>query len=195
MEVPMHPNLPLRDESRMRGTRDVAMQIVVLNALDGLVNDTQPSYLKSWLKRHEVWGAMDPRDQAYFANTISENLSNELTWKVESLRVLAWVANIADALPQPMTGGKLIMDGIYDSIPPQIRLEDFAETIVLRDLVDVQEELDFYYCLHAAMRHPDMWESPKKIRSFCYGDILERRRALEWLMSPAASWYDITLDT
>ena len=56
-------------------------------------------------------------------------------------------------------------------------------------------KLDFYYCLHAAVRHPEMWASKRKIIEFCYGDILERRRALEWLVSPTTGWHDITLDT
>lgn len=195
LEVPMHPYLPLRDESRMRGTKDVAFQIVVLNALDGLANDTKPSYLKAWLKRHEVWEAMDSKDQAYFGRSIPEDLYNELTWKVESLRVLAWATKIAEILPPPLIGEKLVIESIYDSIPPQVRLKDFNEALVLRSLLDVKEELDFYYCLHAAMRHPDMWVSQKRMVSFCYGEILERRRALEWLMSPTISWHDITLDT
>jgi hypothetical protein len=195
MEVPMHPYLPLRDESRMRGTHDVAFQIVVLNALDGLANDTKPSYLKAWLKRYDIWETMDTKDQAYFGRDLSQDLCNELTWKVESLRVLAWVATITDILPPPLTGERLMLEAVYDSIPPQVNLKNFNKSLVLRSLRDVKEEVDFYYCLHAAMRHPDMWVSQKRMAAFCYGDILERRRALEWLISPTTRWHDITLDT
>jgi hypothetical protein len=44
-------------------------------------------------------------------------------------------------------------------IPPVIEFQTMLDSFKLRKYLELLEELDFYYCLHAAIKHPQLWES------------------------------------
>jgi hypothetical protein len=193
--VPLHPYLPNRDESKLRKGADVARQIIILNALDGLVNDTNHKYLKRWLIDHEIWEQMAPQDQACFKAKIPANISNELSWKVESLFTLAWTCGFVSVLPPPTAQILGEMEKVYDCIPPQVECAGFISKTKVIPIQQILEELDFYYCVHAAMRHIELWDYPEQIKRLNLGNVLERRSALEWIVDPKTPWHEITLDT
>jgi hypothetical protein len=193
--VPLHPHLPRRTERHLRRGHDVARQIVILNALDGLVNDTDPKFLKKWLKDQGIWDQMEEKDHQYFKGNISKEMLSELSWKSESLFTLAWTCGLAAEVPPPSREVVSELKPIYDKIPPEVEVDAFVSGTELIAVKTIVEELDFYYCLDAAVRHPELWKSPADIGCLNHGAILERRHALEWIADPKTAWHHVTLDT
>jgi len=144
--IPLHPHLPIRSEKKAsRPASQVAKQIVILNALDGLVNDTSPSYLKRWLSKHGLWGEMELEDKNCFQKNLPTDTLNELSWKCHSLYTLAWAVGIVKALhPYQMELSPGVFASVYDAIPPVI---DFH--VFVRDTRLIPDQS----CIHSLSTH------------------------------------------
>jgi len=194
MGFPMHPNIPLRTECNPRTSIEVGTQLVIQYSLAGLSFGADPIELKNWLKSEGIWEKIEICDRALFERAdFDGQIGNELSWKGESLFVLAWSCNIVHKISPPTK--ECSLNSVFPKIPPEKECGKFLEGIRVRPLEDIICELDVYYCIHAAMRHPEIWANPADIKKLNQGVVLERRHALEWLTGGKLSWFDVTLDT
>lgn len=192
--IPLHPHLPLRDERVTRAPRRVALQLVALYALAGLANGAEPKMLAEWLLEEGVWEFIPEAERRLFSSQAALGQAlNELSWKQESLFLLCWAGKIVPSLPFP--DKECDLGPVFSSIPPEVRCLDFIQSFALRNQDDVIAQLDLYYCLHAALRHPELWRGTRPGDTVAYPIVLERRRALEWLCCAETSWHDVALDT
>ena len=194
-DIPIHPNLPLIDLGKPRTSKEVCERIIALYALAGLANGAAGYLLKDWLIDEGGLGFLSTHEQQLLNNYDGLNPEeiNELSWKQESLYVLCWSGSLVDKVVWPTKEADL--NNVFGLIPPETSFAKFFTSFNLRSFEEIAKQLDVYYCLHAAMRHPEIWIDNTQSRSLKMEAILERRQALEWVLSPSTDWDEISLDT
>lgn len=108
---------------------------------------------------------------------------------------MVWCLGIIEEMSSPKFEANL--SEIFDLLPPEVELEEFiAKANLIGDHL-VLKELEYYYGLHWAVRHPESWRLLNKLKCKKYNIsvIRERRKALEWVIDNTSDWDDITLDT
>ncbi|MDJ0759925.1 MAG: DUF4272 domain-containing protein [Woeseiaceae bacterium] len=192
--VPKHPHLPLLESCNLRTQSQICQRIVALYSLAGLANGADRRLLKDWLVAEGGWSFLSDIEQK---NLTDENLSryelNELSWKQESLYVLCWCIAIVGDLVWPSSEANL--DVVFPSIPPEVSISEFVESAEIRSEESILQMLDLYYCIHAAVMHPELWEDQVVREDLIVEVILERRQALEWVCSETVQWDEVSLDT
>lgn len=192
--VPMHPYLPVLEHETCKSPVALAEKIVVLYTLAGLANDAAGELLKEWLVEEGGWAFLTEAEQKIIEDDdLTEEEINEFAWKEESLFALCWCGFIVDEMPWPTREGNLLE--IFPSIPPEVPISEFVGSLEMRPAEQIIQMLDVYYCLDAAMGHPEMWKDNQSIDQLDLGVILERRQALEWVYLRSEAWDEITLDT
>lgn len=74
-------------------------------------------------------------------------------------------------------------------------IEEFKNKCKLRDVEEILDMLDLYYRYHWVTVEK-MFINPKaNIGNLIPSNVVERRRGLEWLISPKEDWYEIELNT
>lgn len=192
--IPLHPHLPVLDVDDLRSPEDVCKRIIALYSLAGLANGAAGDLLKSWLVDEGGWNYLTPEEQAKLENIdLSQEELNELSWMQESLYTLCWCGSIIEEMSWPSSEADLSYT--FGHIPPETPFSDFFEAFQLRSFVDIIQHLDLYYCLHSAVRHPELLGNHQSTAQLKIEVILERRQALEWICSTKVGWNDVTLDT
>lgn len=116
----------------------------------------------------------------------------DLSWNQESMYTLGWCLGIASKMPLPTVESDL--HSIFKYLPPEVDLERFLDQCNLIDNQTILQELEYYYGLHWAIRHPESW-SLMNADKFKISIIRERRKAMEWVLDNSLIWDDIPLDT
>lgn len=194
--IPMHPNLPLLQPCSLRAAESVAQRIVATYALAGLVNGADAGALKDWLVEDQAWNFLSKSEQSFFdLKEYSEAQTNELSWHVDYIYALSWVGGLIQEIDWPTDprGGDLT--SIFPQIPSEVPVDGFLNTFSLRPSIEIAQQLDLYYCVHASWEHPELWEEDSNRSSLIIASIVTRREALEWCYNKKLSWSDIPLDT
>lgn len=185
--------LPLLDEDLqiLKSSSDIKNRIVALYSLTGLGNGADPKKIYNWLKKEDLEHCLEETEQIYFWRQLSNQDEIDLSWKQEALFCCCWAIGIAKYLHFPSE--ECDLGEIFSEIPPRVEtLEFFKKTQFESSLKNkVVAELDFHYCLHWLIRHPERLNAEMFAK---VSIVRERRHALEWLASNS-SWSEITLDT
>jgi hypothetical protein len=192
--IPIHPYLPLLERASLKSPLEICQRVVALYSLAGLASGAAGDLLKEWLVVENGWGFLSDIEQEKLnsVNLTQEEL-NELSWKQESLYVLCWCILIIEDLVWPSSEANL--SDIFPRIPPEVSVSNFIGSLELRSEEQVIQMLDLYYCLHAAMMHPELWEGAVVSNQLKMEVVLERRQALEWVCSKTVQWDEVSLDT
>ncbi|MHB8801030.1 MAG: DUF4272 domain-containing protein [Thermoanaerobaculia bacterium] len=193
--VPISHRLPLLERiGTPRGPKQVADRIVVLYALIGLAHDADPGKLLRWLRDIRCEGALEPQERGLLEK---ERITNEeekrLSWLQEALVFLMWAGSLQPELGRAY--GECDIDEVLPRIPPEVAVSTFRKSLVLRPIEELLDEADYLYQLHWALRHPEVWREQVLYLRFSRDVVIERRRAIEWLLHRRASWWEISLDT
>jgi hypothetical protein len=193
--IPTNPRLPLLDRRSKHGLRKpsaVAERLVILYALTGLANEADAELLRQWLLENGLYEELLPSERPFFEKPLSRQDEIDLSWRQEALVTLAWSGRLVEDLPLPFDESDL--DPIFPRIPPEVEVSSFVTGFALRHEEDLYHQTDLHYCLHWALRHPEVWDA-STVRRPRIDSVIERRHALEWLIGAADSWDDVPLDT
>lgn len=192
--VPAHPYLPVLGPISIHSASEIATKAIVLYAMAGLANNADPQLLRKWLIENQMWTHFTEDQQAFLhGHTLTEEETNELSWKVESLYTLCWIGLIATELPFPDKPAPL--KGIFPNIPPEIDCAEFVSSFKRRNDEPIVEQLDIYYSLHASLKHPELWGKGSRSNLPKIEIVTERRHALEWVCGGNVDWDDVVMDT
>lgn len=117
--------------------------------------------------------------------------SLEMKTRVEGLYVMAWVLGLYEDLD--FTGlcpSDLVLK--FPNIKENEPSMSFRAAVAVIDVVSIVGMADLAYCLHSAIREEELARRPTgRLPAYV---IVERRRALEWLLSED-EFEDVSLDT
>lgn len=184
-----NPTLPLLEEYEVtRTSQDIACRALVLLACCAVSYGFSCERATAWILSNDLSRHATPEEITLLNGGFCDP---QFKLRPEAMWALAWVIGKAEAfeLYTPMP-----QDAVY-LFPDLHKLggaEVWMESASVRDSCKVVEALDFYYCLHWALR--DGVVSKKIVQKFPGFAVVERRRALEWCLG-TMSWDEISLDT
>lgn len=188
--------LPDIDINSLRNAKDIGIRIMQLYALIGVsVPKVDPLKIKSFLEKEKAYNSLEGKEKQLFEGHEDSISRIDLSWMRESLYALCWAANIIGefSFPDRQINGEL-MEKILKLIPPGVSSDDFLKNLSLRSKEVIYAEADFYYCLDwSAASYGDKVVAPGRV-NVDHGVVLERRRALEWLIGND-SWWKVSMDT
>ena len=193
--VPTCDALPLFGRAvTPRSSGQVAERVVALYALVGLAHDADPGKLIRWLEGARCDKALTEEERGLFQkDRVSHDEEKKLSWLQEAIYLLMWAGSRVVELPPAQ--GECDLDAILPLIPPEVSVADFKRSVVIRPTPELVVEADYLYQLHWAIRHPEVWHGEVEYQKLSRDVVIERRRAIEWILNRRLAWWEISLDT
>ncbi|WP_158336043.1 DUF4272 domain-containing protein [Burkholderia plantarii] len=188
---PLPSTLPMLDvEHGLRPPHEIESRALALSAIVAASYGFPRERAVSWLEQETLVPALSEAERGFLFDEVG--LAQQFQVQVECLCAFAWVLELLPILnfakPSP--------NSLVEVFPDLRQAESgsrFRRQAKLRSLGDVLGALDFAYCLHwgihnaAVSRKMILGNVPPHV-------VIERRRALEWLLSQE-NWADVSLDT
>ena len=141
-----------------------------------------------WLRSEKLYDLLDETENTYLEVRVGDYIA--FINQMEGMWALAWALNKVQIM-QPL---QACSDTFYEILPDLTTNESskrFRIDCNLRDQQEIFAQADLYYCLHWSIRELVLAGGPKK-KKLKYNPvvIIERRRALHWLLGDKG-WYEI----
>jgi hypothetical protein len=186
--------LPYLDRSGIRPASDLIGRSLALNAIIDLNFKVPPEVVRNWIVKHNVAGYLTAHETSlldFDLCAITEQDKTDLAWSLDALWALMWAGNLFET----MEFWSPIPNSMYE-LCPHIRdgdgPEKFSNKMKIRSFDEIYRALDLYYRLH-------WYAFQNQIRDelgvFDLSRFVERRKALEWLVSPNLRWDSVQLNT
>lgn len=187
--------LPILERGQMRSQEEVIARALIMNALLNIHFKAPIPIIKNWIEAQGLTLHLSEAEKILLEKRNEDLTPQEeidLYWYIESLWALMWAGSLIADLPfnQP------VPDTMASLCPDLQRNEDgakFTRQMFLRSPSEVFEMLDLYYRVH-------WYAEDGRINGYSTGDIdldivMERRKALEWIMDTCSDWDDMSLNT
>ena len=187
--------LPLTEIGPTRDADALAGRILVLNALSNLAREAPVEAIRDYVAGDGLRPALTPRERDQLAKRTEDLTPQELinaSWYDEAIYALAWAGGLMPSLPPDAGYARELLDVLPNvehgesgrELRSRVRLRPYAELYAMRDL---------YYRAHWFTRNCEL--TGADAGAFHGGVVMERRKALEWLLDPATDWDDVELHT
>lgn len=189
-------SLPLLDEDvRLRPAHEIVDRTLALHAVVACSYKLDSGKLDSgkvlkWLAQESLTTSMAPAERAFIEK--GEGRASVFQSQVEGLWAFSWALQIIPALDFSRA-----CDDSLVRLLPNLKIGEsstrFRQQASLRPLEEIVSACDLAYCLHWAVNQAllDGIPTPGKVPAHA---VIERRRALEWLLSDE-DWDAVSLDT
>lgn len=196
--IPINKHLPEIDEVNIRPAKEVAIRIIILGIFLAISDDKNsiPFFKKLIYQQGLSEYLFEKEKNILHEESLTEQEEINLSWVQESIYMLSWCLEIVSEVPFP--DSEIDLESIFPFLPPEVDTVTFFKEAALREEEEVISQLEIYYHLHWAKRHPKAWNSTirsSKYKMLNISVIRERRKALEWVINSSLDWDDITLDT
>jgi hypothetical protein len=144
----------------------------------------------AWLRQEKLVGSLTDAEIGFLER--GEGPPEHFQAQIEGMWALAWALSLVLQLDFWKD-----CDNRFVALMPNLKVSQSGSELrrkaQLRPVGDLVAACDLAYCLHWVIRQAEIEgkEPPSGLRSYV---IVERRRALEWLLS-TESWDSISLDT
>ena len=180
---------------RRRTASEAAQRCLVLYTVVAAKRETIREHLIDWLRQEMLWEAVSPMEAAFLHCELPAGYqAMDVTRYVEALPPLLWALHHIDNPPVETARCDLAL--IHAALPPLFgATTEFLSAAMLRDPMEIDEELERIYQVHWAARdaviHGEMSVSADQLT------IIEaRHRALNWLVGYCnQDWDDVSTDT
>ena len=187
--------LPCPDQVEPRMREEIVGRALVMNALLNIYFRAPVPVIKGWIEANGLAGHLSESERALLQKKNGELSKQELVdlyWYIEGLWALMWVGSLIPDLPID----RPVEDHMATLTPNLQRKEDgtkFSRNMQIRPYEDLYRMLDLYYRAH-------WYTEDGRINGYLTGQIdgdiiMERRKALEWVMDRTVEWDDVPLDT
>lgn len=146
----------------------------------------------NFLKMFKVENELLPKEKNLFTGDFKKQDVIDVEWTYETYWSLVWALGLIDDIELANTicdcEKAITLVGDCNSF------EEFKDKCKIRDIDEILDMLDLYYCYHwATVEKRINHETP--IGELNPDVVIERRRGLEWLISNEDDWNAISLDT
>ncbi len=188
--------LPVLDsKAQPRDIGAVVRRALILNAMLQVYFKAPIAIVKDWLTRNGLTDDLSESERLILEkddDDLTEQQRINLYWNFEGLWTLVWVGQLIDDLPFDEGVGNTLA-----SLCPVLQRNDdgskLSKTMRLRTRDELFRILDLHYRLH-------WWTRNAQLTGQEAGDvrldiIMERRKALEWVMDPTCGWDSVEMST
>ncbi|WP_294120690.1 DUF4272 domain-containing protein [Sphingomonas sp.] len=184
------PHFPLLDEPEQRSSESAVERLLCLHAVAAASYGFSKRNARAWLEQEGLWSKLEGDEERFLLSPVGQTALFQ--WQVQGIYILAWALGVIEAVnlwkPCP---DDLVLKLPNVKVAPSTT--ELRGSLALRSLEEIAGAADLAYCLHWAVRDARLSgrAAPGDIEET---EIMERRRALEWLISDE-DWYAISLDT
>jgi hypothetical protein len=189
--VDVPATLPLLDAGlEMRSASETASRILAMNAVAATAYGFDKAKAIVWLNQESLTDSLSEQEKRFVFEGAGQ--PDRFKVQVEGMWALAWAMGIANELNFAKD-----CDSRFVRMLPNLKQSqssaDFRKNANPRPLEQVVAACDLAYCLHWAIRQSELTgkRSSGNLKPYV---VVERRRALEWLLSQEA-WDEVLLDT
>lgn len=204
--IAYHPSLPLIEDSSQATLKPIeticqrAMTaLFAIQVACEIINETANieearAFFGQRLKDFGLEDQLTQLEKRAFDGTASQQDALNLAWTYEAYWSLVWALGLISE-DELVDAGQVCDARKAILLVQQVTsLEDFQSICQLRDIEDILDKLDLFYNYHwACVEHRLRPETP--IANLNESIVCERRRGLEWLISPEEDWHAISLNT
>lgn len=184
------PHLPLLDRPHLKSSEQAVDRLLCLNAAAAVSYGLPREKAKSWLEQEALWSKLEEQERLFLANGVGNNALFQ--WQPEGIYILAWAVGMFGKIdlwePCP--------DDLVFNLPDLKALAPtagFRSALTLRAAAEIVALADLAYCIHWGVRDAKL-NGKRSVRDVPELQIMERRRALDWLIEDE-QWYSMSLDT
>ena len=187
--------LPVIEQTRPRDAEALAGRALVLNALVGYAYEAPASMLREWIAANGLTPSLSTNEAALLrkeTEELTEQERNDVSWSPEAIAALLWAGGLLGRLA---LDEEVSMD-VFRHLPTVGRGEGgagFRRKVRLRPYAELYAMRDFYYRAHWFARDGGLNGYDTGV--FLEGAIMERRKALEWVMDETSDWDDVEMST
>lgn len=140
---------------------------------------------------------LDDLEKQLLKKRCPEEVANGVYWNTEALVAICWALGLVkdeDMISTEQAGRDLIDIQVKACCMP---MDEMVEKSTVRDIEDILDMLDLYFRYHWVLT--EKMYAPNNI-TIKTGDldldvVIERRKALEWLISDVDNWSEVRMDT
>lgn len=189
--VDVPTTLPLLDAGlEVRSASETISRLLAMNAVAATAYGFDNAKAIAWLNQEALIDSVSDQEKRFVLEGVGQ--PDRFKAQVEGMWVLAWAMGIANELNFAKD-----CDNRFVTMLPNLKQSqssaDFCKKANPRPLEQVVAACDLAYCLHWAIRQSELTgkRPPGDLKPRV---VVERRRALEWLLSKEA-WDEVPLDT
>ncbi len=189
--------LPYLDRTQMRSRDQIVARALVLNALNNIAFEAPVPVIRDWIHNHGLDEHLSLGETQLLRKKNADLTRQELidlSWSIEALWALMWVGGLAPDLPFDR-GVEDYMASLAPNLEQGDGPEKFADKMAMRDQAAVFRMLDLYFRLHWWVRDSELTGRTAELKNILPGVIVERRKALEWVMDAQIDWDEVPMDT
>ncbi len=154
--------------------------------------DQEIDFYKSLIDRYGVVKSLNSLEKRILTNDCSKQDLIDMDWAYECYWVLCWALSLVDDISD--AGEVCDSDVCIQIFQESDSYDSFKAKCKLRNVEEILDMFDLYFRYNWAVVekriHPDT-----SIGNLIPSAVVERRRALEWLISNETDWYEIQLNT
>lgn len=142
-------------------------------------------------KKYNVEGCLNSKEKRIIEGTYSKQDPIDMDWAYEAYWALCWCLSLVDDIKN---GGEMCdCDKAISFVMDSNSYEDFKNKCKLRDIDEILDMKDLYYRYNWAINNKKV-DPNTSIGNLNPSNVIERRRALEWITSETDDWYAIQLN-
>jgi Domain of unknown function (DUF4272) len=193
--VNINSNLPIIDYQGVRSSDEIIKRVTIMAGMVYIAHQAPTSVIKDWIKEQDLYQYVTDFEKHLLEKNETKVTSKEilkLKWYIESLWALVWVLGINNNFQTD----KPVGDDLIQMVPDVKKKQDFTilqSKALMRNEKVIYEQVDLYYRLHWYL--VDKRLKGMKNNEFDDRTIMERRKALEWVVNPEEKWDEIDLST
>jgi hypothetical protein len=188
--VPAHlPEIESDGELNPKSAYEVAKKIAALGYVIGMGYGADTNDLISKIENHSLskFVSTFEWERLKAPSLLTEQDKINFKWLAECVYAFSWCLHLLDLEPL-----KQCPNNLADIVPPGVSPDKFIDGKTLRDWIELKQEADFYYRLHWYTSECRLIGKESPIGE---GIIMERRRALDWVIGVSDDWDDMPSDT
>ncbi|MFO0782919.1 MAG: DUF4272 domain-containing protein [Phycisphaerales bacterium] len=183
--------LPLLDSGLTpRSREEVIGRSLAITAVSATCNGLNKEVAREWVTSEGLGAFLTPSEHGFLYEGLRGRPA--FLFQIEGLWALLWALGFVDQLDHSQVCSERLV-----TLLPDLRVPEpsgtFRALARLRKADELLQELDLEYCLHSAICDAELRGRADSLSLVSYA-VVERRRALEWLMSGDA-WDDVELNT
>jgi hypothetical protein len=189
--VAVSPTLPLLEVGlEVRRPDEAISRLLAMNAVAATAHGFDKTKAIAWLNQEVLADSLTEQEKSFVFEGVGQ--PDRFKLQVESMWALAWAMGITNDLNFAKD-----CDNRFVTMLPNLKQSqssiDFRKKTNPRPPEEVIAACDLAYCLHWAIRQAELngKRPPANLKPYV---VVERRRALEWLLSKQA-WDEVSLDT
>jgi len=189
---PTNPDLPLLADVSARPVEDIVDRSLAMSAAVSAGFGFEKRLALEWLERENLMSFV-AQSELDFLRSDDADPSSLLQCQVEGLNAFAWALSFVDEMPFYL----FCPDDLVKHFPDFNDMESserFRGAAKLRPMEDIVSTLDAAYCIHWSWAEQDVHQRDLPDTDMEPYMIVERRRALEWILS-GEDWDNVSLDT